>query len=288
MVKLFSAFSLLIFLLIVPVVAGASGDYIGDRECYACHKELKKTYIGDIHGQIFVNNPRNDLESKGCEACHGRGSEHKDAADRADKGEDVSMMIEAFKRNEGDAKAKKEKCLACHEKSVNIHWRGGSHDMAGLSCDNCHSFHAEGIAVNQEVCFDCHPQIKSKIMRSAHMPIREGKLVCSNCHLPHGGLKTDVINETCYKCHTEKRGPFVWEHAPVRENCQTCHDPHGSNNPGMIVTKGAFLCLRCHQYGGHVNLPRYNRQSATVGQGCLNCHSRVHGSNHPSGAKLTR
>jgi len=52
--------------------------------------------------------------------------------------------------------------------------------------------------------------------------------------------------------------------------------------------KDSFLCLQCHSYGGHINLPRYNRTSNPYGSGCTNCHMAIHGSNHPSGAKLTR
>ena len=71
------------------------------------------------------------------------------------------------------------------------------------------------------------------MFRSSHMPLREGKIICSDCHNPHGSvtealLKKNSINDTCYTCHAEKRGPFLFEHAPVRENCDNCHDPHGT------------------------------------------------------------
>lgn len=117
-------------------------------------------------------------------------------------------------------------------------------------------------------------------------------MACASCHAAHGRtpglLKKNTVNETCYTCHTEKRGPFVWEHAPVRESCANCHTPHGSNQRNLLVSKNPFLCLSCHSYGGHVNLPRFNRVSSSYGSGCSNCHVSVHGSNHPSGAKLTR
>jgi hypothetical protein len=69
------------------------------------------------------------------------------------------------------------------------------------------------------------------------------------------------VNEKCLECHTEKRGPFLWEHAPVRENCLNCHDPHGSN---------------------HDKLHR------AIEHSCKNCHQNVHGSNAPSGPYLGR
>ena len=86
------------------------------------------------------------------------------------------------------------------------------------------------------------------------MPLREGKMVCSDCHNPHGSttealLKTDLINDTCYKCHAEKRGPFLFEHLPVRENCASCHDPHGSVNEFMLKMSRPRLCAECHGIG---------------------------------------
>jgi DmsE family decaheme c-type cytochrome len=128
--------------------------------------------------------------------------------------------------------------------------------------------------------------------KMSHHPVREGKMDCFSCHNVHGAtpalMAKTTITDTCASCHTEKRGPFVWEHAPVRESCATCHAPHGSNQRNLLTNKDSFLCLSCHSYGGHINLPRYNRTSNPYGNGCVNCHTSVHGSNHPSGAKLTR
>ena len=67
---------------------------------------------------------------------------------------------------------------------------------------------------------------------------------CSSCHNPHDGnrpkmIGADSVNELCYKCHTEKRGPFLFEHAAVREDCVSCHDPHGSNHKRLLVAEDA-------------------------------------------------
>ena len=115
---------------------------------------------------------------------------------------------------------------------------------------------------------------------------------CASCHNVHGStpslMTKNTVNDTCFSCHTDKRGPFIWEHAPVREGCATCHEPHGSTQRNLLTSRDPFLCLSCHSYGGHINLPRYNRVSNPYGSGCSNCHISTHGSNHPSGAKLTR
>ena len=36
----------------------------------------------------------------------------------------------------------------------------------------------------------------------------------------------------------------------------------------LLTSKDPFLCLSCHNYGGHINLPRYNRTSNPYGNGC--------------------
>jgi DmsE family decaheme c-type cytochrome len=148
-------------------------------------------------------------------------------------------------------------------------------------------------ATEAATCYTCHTSVRGEMQRTSHHPVREGKMSCSSCHNTHGStgkglMKAATVNDTCYTCHQEKRGPFLWEHAPVRENCSNCHVPHGSNNPTLLETKGSFGCLQCHTYGGHINLPRYNRTSNPYGQGCVNCHTTQHGSNSPSGAKFTR
>ncbi|NIQ02933.1 MAG: cytochrome C, partial [Nitrospinaceae bacterium] len=130
------------------------------------------------------------------------------------------------------------------------------------------------------------------------MPLREGKMHCADCHNPHGGpgpsqLKRATVNETCYLCHQEKRGPFLWEHAPVRENCSNCHDPHGSTFDHLLKRKPPFLCQGCHMDAFHPSgvydrNELRSRSQNLVGKSCLNCHSQIHGSNHPSGPRLQR
>jgi DmsE family decaheme c-type cytochrome len=123
------------------------------------------------------------------------------------------------------------------------------------------------------------------------MPMREGKIVCSDCHNPHGSitegmLKQDSINDNCYTCHAEKRGPFLFEHTPVRENCLNCHDPHGSINEFSLKMARPRLCFECHAIGhGFTTGPNSN---FTMGRACQNCHTTIHGSNSPSGGALQR
>jgi DmsE family decaheme c-type cytochrome len=152
-----------------------------------------------------------------------------------------------------------------------------------------------------DVCTACHSKVRADLFKAYVHPIREGLLTCSDCHSPHGSaadkaLNKLTLNQQCFSCHAEKRGPFLWEHEPVTEDCSSCHYPHGSNNPALLVRRGPMLCQECHQVigggAGHANVKRDwgppGNLRFQVGANCQNCHSQVHGSNHPSGAALAR
>jgi len=151
-----------------------------------------------------------------------------------------------------------------------------------------------------EICFTCHKEQRAQIDRPSHHPIPEGKMSCSDCHNPHGSIgpklmKRDSVNETCYSCHMEKRGPFVHDHQPVSEDCSICHNPHGTTAESMLKTRAPFLCQSCHTPHSPVqpsltgqttpslnSLGWWNGAAITQGRGCLNCHNQIHGSNNPS------
>ncbi len=150
-----------------------------------------------------------------------------------------------------------------------------------------------------ETCAQCHRDVRMQFDRRSHMPLPEGQMSCDDCHNPHGSLtnpllKTNTVNETCYQCHAEKRGPFLFEHPPVRENCLNCHTPHGSNQASLLVTPIPFLCQQCHSSTRHPNDLQTPQSLAggthpderIMGRGCITCHANIHGSNAPSGPKF--
>jgi DmsE family decaheme c-type cytochrome len=127
-------------------------------------------------------------------------------------------------------------------------------------------------------------------------------MACSDCHNPHGSnapamLVKASVNQTCYTCHADKRGPVLWEHAPVAEDCGLCHATHGANRQALLTKTAPQLCQQCHAAAGHPSVARTGAslpggtaggQAYLLAGGCINCHSQVHGSNHPAGAKLMR
>ena len=259
--------------------------FVKDPEaCRSCHEDVMKPYAGTVHAHAFGVKP--PPETGDCESCHGPRSEH------------VKNPTGELRIDEG-SKAQSQICLQSHEGGSRIEWKAGTHHSNDVSCSSCHTVMVAkspkallSKATTNETCFTCHGEVRAETNKMSHHPIREGRMDCASCHNAHGAtpdlLVKPTLNETCFTCHTEKRSPVLWEHAPVRESCANCHAPHGSTQRFLLTHKDPFLCLSCHSYGGHINLPRYNRVSNPYGNGCVNCHVTVHGSNHPSGAKFTR
>ena len=279
-----------------------AADFAGAEACRSCHEDYYKSYTKSIHGKKYV--PGSPARGEDCEACHGPGAAH------AEKGGGKGSII-AFSKNM-NVKEKSAKCLACHQDSKDLaFWGMSKHKTSGFSCDSCHSVHkgatplqptagylnkpVQGKALKlptPDLCFGCHKDVRSQTMRQSHHPIREGKLLCGSCHVPHGGfgpkmVKADSINELCFKCHAEKRGPFMMEHPPVAENCLNCHVAHGSNHYALLVSKTPQLCQSCHDAAFHpgqpyTNFETFKGQSPSnrmVSRNCVLCHTQVHGGN---------
>jgi DmsE family decaheme c-type cytochrome len=268
-----------------------SSAYAGSEACATCHDDKTKQILSTPHGKEGFA-MRSD---KGCETCHGPGQAHIDG------GGDKSK-IRSFASLKGDEASMV--CLQCHENGNRANWKSSVHQQRNLACTTCHSIHSAKSEVAllktsdvTETCSNCHAELKAQIQRTSHHPIREGLMTCASCHNPHGTLtpklvKANSVNELCYTCHTEKRGPFLWEHPPVRENCLNCHAPHGSNHEKLLVQNRPWLCQSCHLDTRHPgtlydgsNLLTSNREFA---RSCSNCHLAIHGSNHPSGEFFLR
>jgi len=215
-------------------------------------------------------------------------------------GSSVGGII-SFRPNDPSRSAEENNavCLNCHQRGDRTYWSGSTHETRGLMCTNCHTImknvsikHQLKTTFEPDTCFQCHKDRRAQMFRSSHMPLREGKMVCSDCHNPHGSitealLKKDSINDTCYTCHAEKRGPYLFEHMPVRENCLNCHDPHGSINEYSLKLPRPRLCLECHGIGSHGVVVGPNTVFS-VSRSCQNCHTNVHGSNSPAGGAFQR
>lgn len=262
-----------------------------DAKCTRCHDEDNKVPVLPIgktrHGVTADN------RTPKCTSCHGDSERHtikvEDEKDRPkpDRSYARHSITPIQDRNES--------CLTCHQGGKRIHWSQSAHASSDVACASCHKIHVGRDAVRSktaqsEVCFTCHKEHRAQINKPSRHPITEGKVACSDCHDPHGSagekmLVRDNVNDTCYQCHMEKRGPFVRTHQPVQENCSICHSPHGSTLPNLLKVRSPFLCQECHEptsHRGNLGYPAGTSTSANLmARGCLNCHTSIHGTNNP-------
>lgn len=278
----------------------------GADTCLKCHDDESATYSAAAlfkskHAQR--GNPRAPFGANGlqCESCHGPGALH--ARNKR------ASAINTFKPDSKVPLAQRNQvCLGCHESSTRMAWHAGAHERNDVACTSCHKVHRDhgdpvlAKASQPQVCYTCHQQQRADFQKASSHPLRHGLMGCSDCHNPHGsGTPASLVQptalQTCTSCHADKRGPVLWEHAPVTEDCALCHQPHGSVRSALLTKPAPLLCQQCHSAAGHPALPRTSRNlpggSAggaifTVAGSCTNCHTQVHGSNHPAGAKLMR
>ena len=286
-----------------PAAAGKLPER--DKDCTVCHDESWPTPVLSFYQTKM--GMQGDSRAPGCTTCHGASQGH-----RKDQGTPPDVVFKKGPYAASDDRVRAGQCYTCHKGKARTHWDGSQHQNNQVACNDCHKVHAPADKVlsrktQTEVCFTCHKEQRADSHKISTHPIAAGKVACSDCHNPHGSagpsaLKKNTVTETCFTCHAEKRGPFLFEHQPVAENCTYCHAPHGSNLAPMMISRSPFLCQSCHD-GPHASETPAGRNAAgyqggfstganvsanVTGRGCLNCHSVIHGSNSPSGGYLQR
>ena len=262
--------------------AGQPSQYVGADTCKTCHEEVFKGFAESPHWKTTLN--KSGPESHGCESCHGPGAQHVEG------GGDVSKIISFKNLSRQQASAR---CLSCHgEKGEQAHYTSSPHASSDVGCLDCHSPHhgkeAEHllVAAQPQLCYGCHTAMKAEFAKPYRHRVNEGLVQCSDCHNVHG---TGTVRQVralpggdfvCYKCHVDKRGPFVYEHVPVKtEGCTACHTPHASTNPRLLrVSQVNLLCLQCHTSPTVGPSGPVHNQSQKY-QACTMCHMSIHGSN---------
>ncbi len=264
----------------------------GADACLMCHRNNEKVMaiFDGIHGQdTSANSPMAGLQ---CEACHGPQGKHNKGG--------KEPMISFGTKSKLPVRAQNSVCQGCHNDAQQMSWHTSTHNLEEVACSDCHQVHTandpvmDKLMVN-ETCTSCHSKEKADMNKRSSHPLKWSQMTCIDCHAAHGSMSENsltkpTVNDTCYGCHAEKRGPFLWEHPPVTEDCVICHNPHGSVNSDLQKHRAPQLCQQCHANDGHASrvVPELGIDAFGGGQSCLNCHSQIHGSNHPSGSLLQR
>lgn len=289
-------------LLMLPAAGPAyqTPEFTGDTACRACHPNEWLNFYKNPHARPAQASKASPEES-GCESCHGPGDAH--IAAKGDK-----TLIAAFSLLEpGQVLAN---CLRCHAQSLGrMEIQHSSHTQARVACHDCHSIHRARTpkfllaGQQRDLCYSCHSNVRAQFVMPFKHRVNEGSVACTDCHNPHGspspawtmGPRPRMVEaalgneEPCLKCHTDKRGPFAFEHAAVRvEGCGSCHVPHGSAHARMLRRPAVFtLCIECHtgvggfgRQGDGIRRPSFSHDMANPRfHNCTTCHVRIHGSN---------
>ena len=280
-------------------------DHIAN--CTRCHGASEDDPVLAIFAtpHAVLADSRTGMADQGCAACHGPSLDHARLPARAG-GAEVEIAFHGDRK--ASTQVRNQACLTCHAGGDMMHWQGSVHDFDGMACVDCHRVHQQQDPAldpfqQAQACTSCHQAQHAEFHRPFAHPVHQGQMLCSDCHNPHGGagpsdLHAMTLNESCYSCHADKRGPFLWEHQPVREDCTLCHQPHGSVHRDLLAQRTPFLCQQCHMSQFHpstalsaTGLPGASIPSGSqsmLGRDCMNCHAQVHGSNHPSGVGQTR
>lgn len=262
--------------------AQTQSDFVGSETCATCHEDVVKNFAGNPHTKIALQHGKNGVT---CEGCHGAGREHVDG------GGDVSKI---FNFKTATPKEASERCLGCHS-GTHPNFMRSPHMKAAVGCTSCHSVHAPGEeskeqllkASQPKLCFQCHSDVKPQFSMPFHHKVNEGAVNCSDCHNVHGTFGNNNLRSTadqnaiCTKCHMEKRGPFVFEHAAVKgEGCLSCHTPHGSQNARLLNMPSInVLCSQCHSPVATGTIHNFTWTQSSDETPCIDCHTMVHGSN---------
>ncbi len=284
--------------------APASSNYVGADVCAACHQETVNGFANNPHQRMVLMHGDNGVT---CENCHGPGQAH------VESGGTTKM----FQFASAPAKDVDAKCLGCHA-GAHPNFLRSPHAEAGVSCVSCHSIHGGNTqlpgqeaakkfpaflatpdatptgsgkemllkAPQPTLCFQCHADVRPNFDMPFHHPVNEGVVQCSDCHDVHGTFGPNNLKSTadqnmiCTKCHTDVRGPFVFEHMPVKaEGCLACHSPHGSQNARMLNMPNVNeLCIQCHSTVAADTVHGISNASSDSVP-CTSCHTYIHGSN---------
>lgn len=298
----------------------ADTGFVGEDRCRACHKSEVTEFHKTGHAQVKSADGARQMNCESCHGAGKAHADAQEAAHGDDaKSAAANRLIFAFKGTTAENSAR---CLTCHTSTAQLQkFNHSKHAATGVSCQTCHATHLveaadpssptrppqaqaqfsqvprlpaeqrwlrESLLKESQpaLCYSCHQQVRTQFAQPFHHRVPEGSMKCTDCHGAHGTANQVSLAapgwDTCVNCHTDKRGPFVFEHAAVQvEGCAVCHTPHGAVSRFMLQRREArFLCLQCHgdTLSQQPSVP-HGRLSFQARGDCTRCHVAIHGSN---------
>ncbi len=168
-----------------------------------------------------------------------------------------------FQNLSKEASVEKE-CAPCHTPLSRLPYFHAP--SASWECLKCHDSKGEkkfqlNADYSAKICFECHSDKQDDISNKAsvHAVVEQ----CNMCHDVHGAdndmFLVAPVNTICRTCHeeiTQKPHPVV-NHPidgrpdPFRKgkemSCVTCHNPHTSEHPQLLIAPKMSLCQDCHK-----------------------------------------
>jgi len=258
---------------------GQEPTSLGTDVCMVCHIDFASRWARVSHSQKMLSDAAVPKPLRGCEGCHGGGSEH------------VLGNRQRIVRWEGlSTSGKNNTCLQCHQGKVETEqWKTSPHSPRGTTCDGCHEVHSPtqfDTLLRQDpnkLCLSCHSNVEALAKKKLHHPLVADMLTCVNCHNPHGSPNSKLLKEPkpkiCESCHgddipkpeSHSAEDFLDSHGKQakdgKKQCTTCHEEKD-------------FCNTCH---GGITMPHPedwtmegHKKVATFKDDspCRNCHEK--------------
>jgi predicted CXXCH cytochrome family protein len=267
------------------LIKAHQGQPFATANCVQCHDPHQSSQTKLM--QAFTHPP---FESKSCDTCHAPAKDgkvvltqrdtkalcvtcHSEQAQKIEKakvqhpgaqGECIACHNPHAGRTPGFLQpGPVSACLACHSEQAEQMKRAHLHQpVFGLGCATCHEPHGSDNpkllrAQGSALCLECHgPDSKPQKLESEHMlTIFNGQV-----KLPEDYYKKNrvVILPIKYGLGHPVMGhpvqnvtnPADITKVKTQINCMTCHQPHASAQPGLLVKDQAnnmAFCDTCHK-----------------------------------------
>ena len=178
-------------------------------------------------------------------------------------------------------------------------------DVFEENCAGCHDTELPESALTggesvEDQCASCHTSLVKQV--SSHFPVESWD--CISCHdagaTPVYAMYADkdYDTEACFECHSgveDETTNSAVIHYPATDRCMSCHDPHSSPSPSLLVDDEFTICASCHEESATTPHPIVNHPMKTVYKPskepsvikCSSCH-QPHASAQPKLLSTTR